>query len=345
MSDKLVIRELEQDEFLRWDEFVDESPQGSIFSKSFWLKCNAELINGHFKILGVLNGDLLLGGIGLCIKKHLLGKEVITPILTPYSSIILRNPVTKYPHKIVDEQLEVAEKIIRQIRLEKYLTVKIINSPRINDVRAFYWDNWTVWPSYTYEIPLSNFDKTKEMFDHNVRNKINKSERSNIQFKIKDDFESLYSLLKLTFKRRKRPLFMNKDKFQKLYDNLKKHNCCKMYFAEIEGGKPVSGRITLFTKHQVAHDWVAGADPDYLNTGATPFLISKILEDLSRNGYKYLDMDGANVPTIAKFKSTFGGELKHYFILECSRFIAIDIYKPLKKRAKSWIKKKIWGEP
>jgi hypothetical protein len=344
MSNKLVLREVEQDEFPKWDEFVDESPQGSIFSKSFWLKYNAELIDGQFKILAVFNGDLLLGGIGICIKQHMLGKEIKVPVLTPYSSVILRNPSTKYPHKIASEQLNVVEKIIHQIKLGKYLAVKIINTPRMNDVRAFYWDNWTVKPGYTYEIPLSNFDDTKGMFAHSVRKQVNKSEKSNIQVKVKDDFESLYSFLKSTFKKRERPLFLNKNKFQKLYNNLKKHNCCKMYFAELDDGKPISGRIALFTKHQVAHDWVAGSDPDYLNSGATPFLIFKILEDLSQNGYKYFDMDGANVPTIARFKSTFGGDLRHYFISEYNRYIALEVYKLLKNRAKSWIKKKLWND-
>jgi hypothetical protein len=307
------VRYLTEDEFLLWDEFVDKSPQGSIYSKSFWLKSISEITDRKFKILAAFKGGNIFGGIGLCIRKTILGNIISSPLLTPYNSLILREPDTKYPSRITSENLELIREIISKLEIKECGAVAIQNRPSINDIRAFSWNNWDTKVQYTYEIPLFDLDSLKATLAHNVRKQIRKSEETNVQIRTVDDCGKFYSLFSQSLERQNRPVPIKENKFRSFYESLKQHNCCRMYFAEMKSGETVSARITLFTKNQVAHDWVAGASPEYFQTGATPFLLWRIIEDLSQQGYRYLDLNGANIENIAKFKSEFGGRLVPYY--------------------------------
>ena len=50
-------RNLEKNEYEMWNEFVDKSPQGSIFAKTFWL----DAVGTKYNILGCFDkGDRLV---------------------------------------------------------------------------------------------------------------------------------------------------------------------------------------------------------------------------------------------------------------------------------------------
>jgi len=305
---------LTENNFHLWDEFIDSSAQGSIYSKSFWVESISKLTNTQFKILAVLSGQDILGGIVIYIKKNPLGKMVKCPPLTPYNSIILKDPVTKYPSKITSKNLEITKTIINTLENSNYASIEIKNSPSLTDNRAFIWKNWDLNVSYTYKVPLFDIDNLKEIIGSNVRKQIKKCEKTGIHvitdFK-NNDFQSMYGVL--TSKEKNFPRSIEEDKFKNFLEGLKNKNCYRIYTANLKNGEIISVRIALFTKHCVAHDWVAGTNPEYLQSGVTPFLLWKIIEDLSQKKYKYFDLNGANSETVAKFKSEFGGKLIPYY--------------------------------
>ena len=302
------------DSLEEWDRFVDDSPQGSIYSKSFWLKAITGVTGGTFRILAAFKGGNLFGGIGLHIRRSPLGNIMNCPILTPYNSIILKKPDSKYPDKVEAENLGITDALIQSLQTEgKYNIIDISNRPSITDIRSFKWKGWERDILYTYEIPLYDLDAHVEILAHSIRKQIRKSQESGIRVAVHDDPEKFYSLFSMPFTRQKRAAPVCRSKFYELINELRPHNCYRMYFAELESGEAVSARIALFTKNETAHDWVAGADPAYFQTGATPFLLWNIMKDLAGMGYRCLDLNGANIEHIARFKSEFGGKIAPYY--------------------------------
>ena len=303
-----------KDSLEEWDRFVDSSAQGSIYSKSFWLKAISAVTGGSFEILAAYKGGNLFGGIGLHIRKSFLGNVVNCPILTPYNSILLKKQDTRYPGKAESENLEITEAIIQSLDdSSKYSVVEIKNSPHLTDVRPFSWKGWGRNILYTYEIALHDFNRQAELISHSVNKQIRKCRESGVHISAHDDPEKFYRLFSMPFVRQQISLPITWEKFRELMDQLKQHECYRMYFAELENGEAVSARIALFSDNEIAHDWVAGADPQYFQTGATVFLLWKVIEDLAEKGYKFLDLNGANIGHIAKFKSEFGGRLAPYY--------------------------------
>src|SRR5664280_1767890 len=66
MSD-LTVRELKQVEWDHWDEWLAQQPWGSPFSSAWWLDANCRAFGGHPLLLGVLDGEQLVGGVALRI--------------------------------------------------------------------------------------------------------------------------------------------------------------------------------------------------------------------------------------------------------------------------------------
>jgi CelD/BcsL family acetyltransferase involved in cellulose biosynthesis len=335
------IRALGENEFSLWDDFVDQSPQGSIYSKSFWLRAMSELTNAQFKILSAFKGGTICGGIGLCFRKTIIGNVVFRPVLANYSSIVLRKFDTKYPSRVTSDSMELIRSLMSELETKEYALVRIENRPAIDDIRAFSWNHWDIDVHYTYEVPLHDLESLKSVVAHSIHKQIRKCEEAGIRISVVDDCERFYSLYKMSFERMNRggPQ-IDEYRFKKLYGELTQHGCCKTYFASLENGEAVSARIVLFTKNEVAHDWVAGADPHYFQTGATPFLLWQVIQDMSQQGYKYLDLNGANQESIAKFKSEFGGRLVPYYLV--SRYGSPVTKMALRLRLMSPLKV-LWG--
>ena len=77
--------------------------------------------------------------------------------------------------------------------------------------------------------------------------------------------------------------------------------------------------------------WDGVALPDHYKLNASNLLQWSIIEWAANNGYRHYDMLGANIPSIARFKLSFGGELTPY----------IYVYRDL--TSKSYLTRKLYG--
>jgi len=309
MAANYRLRYLDEGEFERWDRFVDESDQGSIYSKSYFLRalCNAACT--QFRILTVWKGQEIFGGVGLHFKKSRYGYDVHRRGLLYYNGLVLKNFETKYPSKLIDKHNEVIGVMLEELENRMYAVVQLSNRHTLRDTRMFTWNGWGVWPQYTYEVPIYDLDKLWDKAEQNVRRLITRCDREGMKLWIDDDFAAFYALHKVTYERKGLSPHFPLERFKALYEALKAKDCCQIFFAVSLEGKPLAAQIVLFTDHPVTHTWVAGADPDYLRTGASAFLRWKVFEELNKRGFAYNDLTDAMEERVAKFKSQFGGNL------------------------------------
>jgi lipid II:glycine glycyltransferase (peptidoglycan interpeptide bridge formation enzyme) len=156
---------------------------------------------------------------------------------------------------------------------------------------------------------------------------IRKAEKNNIEVEFIDhvnfDVTNYYNLLVDTFKRQKTVLHHPKDFFLSL---LKEKNR-KYVFPVIAklGEKTVSAAIIL--RYEDTLFYLSGVSTHEGNQLSANSLIQwKIISFASDNGFNFYDMGGLGIPSIDKFKMSFGGNRseKIFFVQKSNFFKKIE---------------------
>ena len=154
-----------------WDEFVEASPQGTIFSLTKWLD-----LFGDYELLGYYKNGNLTGGIVL---------QKPMP-LTPFQGVLVKPTEGKYTTRMSLEN-EVAEALIPAIGRTTFS-----NHYNFIDIRPFLWHGFSSTIKYTYVwTPSCQLEK-------DTRYIINRYDKP-----IGKDFDRLDWLYTETFRRKK----------------------------------------------------------------------------------------------------------------------------------------------
>ena len=315
MAAKIFTRYLEPSEYDVWDRFVDTSPHGSIYSQSFFLNALCKAIGTQFRILGAYKGEELIGGMGLHYKPSRYGDMVhIRPFLY-YNGLVVDEFKSNFPSITNSRQTEVIQAILNELESGRYASAQVASRAPLEDIRLFWKNHWTVWPRYTYVVPIADLSEQWQHVEQNLRRLISRCEREGMRLECSDDVDAFYSMNSATYIRKGVKPYLGREKFLELYQEIKAHDACQIYFALTADGQRAAGQLVLRTKHPVTHTWMAGSDPSFLQSGASAFLRWKAFEDLSKQGYQYNDLTDAMIEKVAKFKSQFGGRLEPSFVL------------------------------
>jgi hypothetical protein len=80
-----------------------------------------------------------------------------------------------------------------------------------------------------------------------------------------------------------------------------------------ENGHWQAVQLVIFGEDGWVFTYYVGTQPD--TKPWSTWLMMRLLEKLSEQGYQYTDLLGANLPTVAQFKKSFGGQVVPYFEL------------------------------
>ena len=104
---------LKQDDSLEdWDSFVDESPQGSIFCRSWWMKA---VCRDGFYILVVRKSGRIVAGLPLPFSRNLGLTRVTMPELTQTMGVLLLPTTKKTYEGRLSEEMQIMDAIIEAI--------------------------------------------------------------------------------------------------------------------------------------------------------------------------------------------------------------------------------------
>ena len=293
----MELKYLTEKDFLEWDKFVESSPQGTIFSTSIWLKA----INYCFKILCLYQDNKPVGGIAFFTDK----KNIIIPPLTRFQGILLKKNLKRR------EENKITSAIVEKLTAD-FNNISISNHYNLKDIRPFIWAGFSVEVKYTYLVDISDLEELWQNMEKRTRYAIRKAERNKIVVKKEDkiaEFDRLHQFSLLNQKR-KRPF--NSSFLKNFYSTLKKFNKCQLYLAERKNGDLSAGAFVVWDKKR-AYYLMAGADPKFRGDESPSLILWTIFSDFNKKGFKEIDLVGANIPSIEKFKRGFGGKLIHYF--------------------------------
>ena len=303
MGSKITTKYLSEQEYDKWNQFLSNTPGGSIYSTPEYLDILCEAGGGTFKILVALKHDEIVGGVGLYERKSTFGSYIATRLLLYYNGLVLQERQTKYPSQRTSFHLKILSALEETLSEAGYASLQLKNRSNFDDARLFMARGWGARLTYTYVVDFSDLEQTWNRVEQNLRRLIKRCSDQGIQFTTDDDFESLYQLHSQTHKRKGAPLYLPNQQFKRYFERLQSKDLCRLFHARLPDGQSISSQLVLLGNHPVSHSVCAGADTEHLKLGATTFLRWKAFENLSNLGYQANDLTDAALNPVTRFKS------------------------------------------
>lgn len=304
-------RILTKDEYDKWDDLVDSSPQSTVFHRRAWITTCAKLSNKKNLIFGKFKNDDLIGGCQLFIDKNLALRSAYSNIgLTPYGGFILQYSESTQVREREKNTFSICSSISQAMGELKFDHIKIINPPTFQDVRPFIRNGWSPDLYYTYILPLTgNIEKE---ISKDVRWTIRKALKEGITVRKIYDPDLYWNLNVDTYgKQGKTPPF-SRQYLKGIMEMIIKNNLGEMWIAETTTSEPASAEFIIWDKHMV-HRWSAASSSRFKKTGATSLLLFEIFRDLQQRGFEKINLMAGNKPNLTTFISSFNPSLVPYF--------------------------------
>jgi hypothetical protein len=224
--------------------------------------------------------------------------------------LILSDDLEEEHPRTAESKVMNAVQVLSAWLARRFDRVSISHHPSIRDIRPFTWQGYGGATRYTYRIDLARFGL--DGLHSSVRKQVAKGEREGLQIERSEDVGPLLELVRLSYGKHGRGIPFTGSYLGSLFRELSELNRVSLWYAKNRDGRIISGRILIYSGKDV-YDWVAGADPSLYETGATSFLLYHLIEN-SRKDNAAFDLMGANTPSIAVFKSNFGGSITPYYL-------------------------------
>lgn len=297
MSD-LTVRELKQAEWDYWDQWLALQQWGSPFSSAWWLEANCRAFGGHPLLLGVLDGEKLLGGVALRITDVGPAHMVRSSML--YNPVVIAAGSAQSRQKVLGTLLE-------DVARRRLVVPPLTCTPDMVDLRQAVWHHWNVTSSWTVVSALRTWTPEKDVSRGELK-QVRKAQRSEATARVEPpDADILYDLMRATMSRQGQDVRLTREQLRTLIEATGTHGMQ----AVVRGndGIPLSSGLVMAHGTRVAYAIWNGTSTIGLATGAAVTLDFFRLKDLQARGYEYFDWCGANLPGVSDFKLNFGGTL------------------------------------
>lgn len=311
MSD-YICRILEQNKYDDWDKFVTDSPQGTLFHKSYWLRASGQ----EFRIYGYFKGEELFGGLPIICRSKLRFKYASNPPLTPYLGIIFNENNAKYVTKISNEK-EISRAIAARIK-DDFDLIYFQFTPFLTDLQPFIWEGFSSRVRYTYLLELDDLKGIWKSMDSSKRNHIRRAKKDGIYVESGVDFEEMFALVKKTFDRQDKEAKFRTTAFR-YNEILSQKGQCQSFLARNKEGKAIASVYIVWDEKR-SYQLLAGYDPVEVHSGASASAIWEAInftkEELGLNQY---DFEGSMIEPVEQFFRKFGGKLTPYYTVSWAK--------------------------
>ena len=308
-----------------WDDFVNNSEQGTLFNQAIFL----EALDDKAKLLGCYKGSELKGAICVFEKNE---RHAIRPAMVIYNSFMLQKPdLQQAKANQFAEQFRTISAMTKELT-ERYDSIAFQTHPSFIDIRPLLWHNYgtdlqkfNCEPRYTSIISLKDSIDFIEDFQNGPlykqcaksrRQEIRYAISKNVKFEVKFDLELFASLYRDTFERQglKADEYELKQMIQ-ISNALYQAGQLKMYVVSDHDGKV--GSIAIFGHDKKRAYYLYGANSPVARESHTgSFVIYEACRDLLQQGLYEVDLEGVNSPARGHFKMSFGGELETYYSVQ-----------------------------
>ena len=310
MKSPVQTRFLPEADYPRWDRFVRDSPEGSIYSMPEYLEILCAATGGRFRVLSIERNDDIQGGIALYQEASRLGPWIAPRLLLDYNGPVFAHCESQHPSLCTARHLEVAAALIAALDEVGASRLMLKCRSAFVDARPFLQAGWTVYPSYTYVVSLTDLDAAWKRMEQNLRRLVGRCEEQGVQFTEDGDFESFYRMHQDVHRRKGAALYLPEKRFRDYVEHLRASGLGRLFHARLPDGRSIAAQLVLTGGHPVTHTVTAGTDSEFLSLGASAFLRWRVFGELHNAGCEANDLTGASLNLVTHFKGQLGGDLK-----------------------------------
>jgi lipid II:glycine glycyltransferase (peptidoglycan interpeptide bridge formation enzyme) len=128
-----------------------------------------------------------------------------------------------------------------------------------------------------------------------------------------DDIDKLLILQEESYSKNGLKPILPLSLFSRFLSELMKRNLVDIF--SISKDKDIHSMRALLKWNNNVYDFIAGTSEKHKRENGTHYLVWKLLQKYSEQGFALFDFMGANTKNIIDFKRSFGGELKEYYDL------------------------------
>jgi len=294
------------DSFEVWDRFVDESPQGCIFCRSWWLEAVSP---GRFEVVTIRKGDAITAGMPVCRSRRWGMDFIRMPKMTQALGVLLGEPTSDNYEKTLSSQMALVEKLVEAVRGARYCEIACHYS--FTNWLPFYWAGYEQTTAYTYVLEdITDAEKVFAGFAHSKRKNIKKAEA---EVTVKEDIspEDLYANHEFTLGKQNDTVSYSYELFSRIYDASRERTAGKTWYA-VDGQGNIHAAIFVVYDCKSAYYLISSIDPDYRNSGAATLLVMRAIEFVSKYTKKF-DFEGSMIKGVEGSFRKFGAVQKPYF--------------------------------
>lgn len=309
----MEVKYLLEEDFEKWNEFVDSSPQGYIWDYTWWVNI---LTDGDFRVCAVMDDDnIIVAGV----------------ILPFFSSRKIRNTIVTQSQGFLFEDFSLRN----NMRLQKQLTTQkeysnLLFDYIVNDIKDFsmkffyeytywlplYWKGCKQTTMYTYVIDYENYIPAEEFkrFSKGHKWVLNKVEKkSDLKVYETNDVEEYLAESEKTYIRQgvKRPY--TSELIRRLHKEIQAHNVGKIFKIVDSQGKIHGIEYHLYNKKE-SYYWLGASDESLRNSGGHTYLTWYAIQYFA-DKVKRFNFGGSMIEAVEKNFRNFSSEPKQYFLI------------------------------
>lgn len=316
---------LSRDSYEEWNCFVEDSPQGSIFTNTHFLDSTQK--EYHIRVIRE-NGNIIAG---IPIIKNEI-KLYWNPMFVKHLGILLP-PRKSKRSKWISKEMNIVQSFVEDTKSFRSFSYKF--HPSFDNWLPFYWNGFRQETYYTYRINLAgSFDSIVSEAETRARTDMKKALKNDITVKEIEDIDLFYKICSGTYTHMNTKPPYSKNLVESFYNHLKPVSAVKYFGAFNSDGecRAVSG---IIYDENEAFLILNGQTFTGANDGANTLLIFENIRTMQGLS-KVFDFEGSMIPAIEKFYRSFGGELVPFYkitrksLINYAMFSAIGLYKKIK---------------
>ena len=307
-----------------WDSFQANSPQGSVFTSSSYLKA-AEI---NHRLFLVRRGEDVKAGICIVEDEKSAGHIVLDDFLI-YGGLLFCSDNRQKRSSAVIERFEITELVIAFL-VRNFSSIEMSLSPNFEDLRPFLWFNYGKSAAaqfgselrYTSILDITEFgevqtDTSSDLFAGLVRprrRQIKQAIKDGYTTEVGGDVDLMTHLYDLTL--RKQGLSVSSRKLERvasLHKKLRDEDIGEIITIRSQT-REVLYMISIGYNLSTGYALYAAGNPERRDQAAGTLAYWEAAKWLAaEKQIKAFDLEGINSPSRSWFKTGFGGTIKPYF--------------------------------
>ena len=320
----------QKSDFSEWDNLLDSSPQGTVFAKSWWLKC---VCNNSFNILVCRDRSGIVCGFPLNFSSKYGLNYSMMPRFTQTLGPIFRNFEGISESKKRSIEIHSLSGIINIMPSLLFINTNFHYS--YTNLLPFIWEGYETSVRYTYIIDNRKSVNSKyQSISPNYKNKIKKAKKSGLRIIETDDINLLVNTIRKSLDK---VVEIDYSLIEKLDQICKENNARKIYLAKDLDERIHSGLFVVYNKN-FSYNLLQGGDPNLRKNGSNILAMwHSIIESVKYSNV--YDFEGSMLRNIEQVFRSFGGVQMPYYAV--TKNCLSDQLRYISKNIKHLFKKSI----